>query len=177
MFLEISLLIILVIILLCLVFYPVKIAPPQIVKHNQLSSVCFGNPPAGGCFQVELARTESERDQGLMYRKELDKNKGMLFIFDKEGIYPFWMKNTLIPLDMIWIDSNNKIVFIAQNVQPCKTLKLAFTAPFPSHIVPSPSKDPIIKDFCSGEILISRLIGIHFLYQCLFSQLPTVLTI
>ena len=57
-----------------------------------------------------------------MYRKELDKNKGMLFIFDKEGIYPFWMKNTLIPLDIIWIDSNDKVVFISQNVQPCKNL-------------------------------------------------------
>lgn len=124
MFLEISLLIILVVILLCLVFYPVKIVPPQIVKHNQLSSVCFGNPPAGGCFQVELARTESERDQGLMYRKELDKNKGMLFIFDKESIYPFWMKNTLIPLDMIWADSNGKVVFISQNVQPCQPASL-----------------------------------------------------
>ena len=57
-----------------------------------------------------------------MYRTELDKDKGMLFIFDKEGIYPFWMKNTLIPLDMIWIDSSNKVVFISQNVQPCKSL-------------------------------------------------------
>ena len=121
MFLEILLLVILVFILLYLVFYPIKIVSPQIVKQNQLSSVCFGNPPVGGCFQVELARTESERDQGLMYRKELDKNKGMLFIFDKEGIYPFWMKNTLIPLDMIWIDGNNKVVFISQNVQPCKS--------------------------------------------------------
>ena len=52
----------------------------------------------------------------------LNEDKGMLFIFDKDGIYPFWMKNTLIPLDMIWVDSSGKVVFIAQNVQPCKSL-------------------------------------------------------
>ena len=57
-----------------------------------------------------------------MSRTELDQNKGMFFIFNTVGVYPFWMKNTLIPLDMIWLDSNNKIVFIAPNVQPCKTL-------------------------------------------------------
>jgi hypothetical protein len=81
------------------------------------------------CFSVELAKTDAEREKGLMNRTELDKNKGMLFIFDKEGIYPFWMKNTLIPLDMIWIDGSGKVVFIAQNVQPCKTLICPVTVP------------------------------------------------
>ena len=57
-----------------------------------------------------------------MNRTELDANKGMLFIFNNEGVYQFWMKNTLIPLDMIWMDGNNKIVFMAQNIQPCKTM-------------------------------------------------------
>ena len=58
-----------------------------------------------------------------MHRKELEKGSGMLFIFDREGIYPFWMKNTLIPLDIVWIGSDNKIVFISQNVQPCLPAK------------------------------------------------------
>ena len=56
-----------------------------------------------------------------MYRTQLGKDKGMIFIFDKNGFYPFWMKNTLIPLDMIWMDGTGKVIFIAQNVQPCKT--------------------------------------------------------
>lgn len=59
--------------------------------------------------------------QGLMERQSLNKNEGMLFIFKQEGIYPFWMKNTLIPLDIIWISKEKKIVFINKNSQPCGT--------------------------------------------------------
>ena len=71
------------------------------------------------CFSVELAETSAEREKGLMFRAQLGQDKGMLFIFDKEDIYPFWMKNTLIPLDIIWINSDNKAVFIGKNIQPC----------------------------------------------------------
>ena len=99
-------------------------ATPQ----NRNSSICFGEK----CFFVEIAKTSAEREKGLMYRNLLAKDRGMLFIFDKEGIYPFWMKNTLIPLDIIWIDSNNKVVFIANNVQPCKNLICPITNPLVS---------------------------------------------
>ena len=84
---------------------------------NNFKQVCLKDK----CFQVELAKTQQEREIGLMNRSSLEKNKGMLFIFEEEGIYPFWMKNTLIPLDMIWIDSENKIVFIKENAKGCKT--------------------------------------------------------
>lgn len=118
MLLEILLLIALIAVLVFFVLNPAKIMAPNVVQQNKLSSVCFGK----NCFQVELAITEARRETGLMNRKELDKDNGMLFVFDKEGIYPFWMKNTLIPLDMIWTDISGKVVFISQNVQPCKTL-------------------------------------------------------
>jgi hypothetical protein len=72
------------------------------------------------CFSVEIAETPYKRTIGLMFRKELDKDSGMLFVFDKEGIYSFWMKNTFIPLDIIWIDKDGKAVFISENTQPCK---------------------------------------------------------
>ena len=55
-----------------------------------------------------------------MFRESLGFNKGMLFIFDKEGEHPFWMKNTLISLDIIWINQNKEIVFISENAQPCR---------------------------------------------------------
>jgi uncharacterized membrane protein (UPF0127 family) len=55
-----------------------------------------------------------------MNREYLAQDSGMLFIFKKEGIYNFWMKNTLIPLDIIWINENNKIIFIKENAEPCK---------------------------------------------------------
>lgn len=55
-----------------------------------------------------------------MFRENLPQDEGMLFIFNEEGSYPFWMKNTLIPLDIIWIDENKEVVFISENSQPCK---------------------------------------------------------
>jgi len=54
-----------------------------------------------------------------MFKQSLDSDKGMLFIFHKEGEYSFWMKNMLIPLDIIWIDKNKKVVWVEENVQPC----------------------------------------------------------
>jgi len=118
MVLEILLIIIAVLALGYIGFHYAGILLAPTVQQNQVNSVCFGQ----NCFQVELAVTEAQRERGLMYRNELDKNKGMLFIFDKEDIYSFWMKNTLIPLDMVWIDSNSNVVFIGQNIQPCKSL-------------------------------------------------------
>lgn len=55
-----------------------------------------------------------------MYRDQLAGDRGMIFIFPRAGLYPFWMKNTLVPLDMIWIDRDRKIVFVAAGVPPCK---------------------------------------------------------
>lgn len=69
---------------------------------------------------VEIADTEEKRQRGLMFREHLAPTDGMIFLFDEPGNYPFWMKNTLIPLDMIWVDKNAQIVWIAQSVPPCK---------------------------------------------------------
>lgn len=68
-------------------------------------------------FLVELADSDEKRVKGLSKRNTLEQNKGMLFLFEKPGIYPFWMKDTLIPLDMIFINDNH-IVTIHKNVQP-----------------------------------------------------------
>ena len=94
-------------------------------NKNLNSSVCFQNR----CFSVELARTDAELDKGLMNRASLEKNKGMLFIFPGENIYSFWMKNTLIPLDIIWIDGSGKIVYEAQSVEPCKVANCPVISP------------------------------------------------
>jgi len=69
-------------------------------------------------IKVELARTESERAKGLMFREKLEKGSGMLFIFEKPEIQTFWMKNTYIPLDMIFIDSDLRIAGIIENAEP-----------------------------------------------------------
>jgi uncharacterized membrane protein (UPF0127 family) len=63
-------------------------------------------------ISVEIARTDQERSQGLMNRKSLADGKGMLFIFEKDQILSFWMKNTLIPLSIAFISSEGKILEI-----------------------------------------------------------------
>jgi len=76
--------------------------------------------PDGFAVSVEVAADDPTREQGLMYRDQLGLDHGMIFLFAQSGEYPFWMKNTLIPLDMIWIDDARKIARIAANVPPCK---------------------------------------------------------
>lgn len=92
----------------------------QVLLQNHRSKkrnrVCFRNH----CFDVELAITPKERSIGLMFREKLNSKMGMLFVFEEEGKHSFWMKNTLIPLDIIWINENKEIVFISENTQPCE---------------------------------------------------------
>ena len=68
-------------------------------------------------FNVEVAKTIEERRNGLMYRKKLLNNEGMLFIFPREKIIQLWMKNTYIPLDVIFISENKVIVDIKKNME------------------------------------------------------------
>ncbi|MBN1271237.1 MAG: DUF192 domain-containing protein [Candidatus Aminicenantes bacterium] len=76
--------------------------------------------PDGFSITAECAVTEAERALGLMYREKIESDQGMLFIFSREGIYSFWMKNMVIPLDILWLDKNKRIVHIAENVPPCR---------------------------------------------------------
>ena len=72
-------------------------------------------------FSVEIATTEEEKTTGLMYRKELADGKGMLFDFSPEQEVSMWMKNTYIPLDMIFIRADGRILRIAENTEPLST--------------------------------------------------------
>jgi len=94
-------------------------------SEDTKENICFKE----NCLTIEIADSQTERLLGLMYRKNLDKTSGMLFVFEEENIYPFWMKNTLIPLDMVWINENQKIVFIKESAQPCKTIICPTTTP------------------------------------------------
>ena len=82
---------------------------------GKITKVCF----EGNCFKIELALTQDEQAKGLMFREELARNEGMLFIFGKEQNRSFWMKNVLIPLDIIWLNKEKEAVLINKNVQPC----------------------------------------------------------
>jgi uncharacterized protein len=67
---------------------------------------------------VEVADDEASRQRGLMFRDHLDPDRGMLFAFEEEGEHPFWMKNTLIPLDMIFIDGVGRVTGLVSRAEP-----------------------------------------------------------
>jgi uncharacterized protein (TIGR03437 family) len=75
--------------------------------------------PDGATIQAELAVTGSEQQRGLMFRSELDADRGMLFWYTSTGTRRFWMFNTPIPLDIIWTDASRRIIFISANTPPC----------------------------------------------------------
>ena len=79
--------------------------------------------------QVEVARKPAERNLGLMYRKSLGKNKGMLFMFDEEKKQNFIMKNTYIPLDMIFISRDMRIEGWVENAKPLSQQQYAIDKP------------------------------------------------
>jgi hypothetical protein len=69
-------------------------------------------------FQVEIADTPAKRELGLQYRRELAVDRGMIFLFSAPSVQAFWMKNTPLPLDMIFIGSDRKIVGIVEQTVP-----------------------------------------------------------
>lgn len=72
------------------------------------------------CFAAEIAVTAAERSRGLMHRESLAKDHGMLFVFPEEARHRFWMKNTKVALDIIFIGAERRVVGIARRAQPCR---------------------------------------------------------
>lgn len=80
-------------------------------------------------FQVEIAETPAKRELGLQYRRELADNRGMLFLFPLEKENAFWMKNTPISLDMVFIDASHRIVGIIEKTVPFSTESRSVSVP------------------------------------------------
>ena len=80
-------------------------------------------------IDIQIARTEFDRQLGLMFRKSMNENQGMLFIFPDNRIRSFWMRNTEIPLDMIFVDSSKTILNIAKNTTPYSDSSYTSTGP------------------------------------------------
>lgn len=93
--------------------------------------ICWANAFAGmpvkdinikaRVFRAEVASTRQEQTKGFMFRASISPDAAMLFIYDQDGVYPFWMKNVKFPLDIIWIDAAKKIVYIKEDFAPCSS--------------------------------------------------------
>lgn len=92
---------------------------PQAAKPDAvLEPLTIDTAKGPVAFQVEIADDEAEREHGLMYRTALAPDRGMLFIFEDAAPRAFWMKNTYIPLDILYIGADGRIVSIAANAEP-----------------------------------------------------------
>ena len=94
-------------------------------QSNEISKVVIQNENSSSIsILAEVMITESQQARGMMYRKSLDKDKGMLFLFNEPKRAVFWMKNTYIPLDLIFIKRGGIIDSIHENLEPLSTKKI-----------------------------------------------------
>ena len=94
------------------------LASPALAQTANLQKIEIATKGGTQSFLVEIAADDEQRARGLMYRKELPEGRGMLFDFKREQEVGFWMKNTYIPLDMIFIREDGSIRRIAANTEP-----------------------------------------------------------
>jgi uncharacterized membrane protein (UPF0127 family) len=87
------------------------------------STVRFPEAPGSPTLDVEVASTDLHRAHGLMYRPQLAELEGMLFTFDAETVHAFWMQNTCLALDMLFIDSEGFVVGVLEQVPPWNTAR------------------------------------------------------
>lgn len=85
---------------------------------DQTPTVTFHTEGGDVVVAVEIAADVISRKRGMMYRENLEEDRGMVFVFDSEDVHPFWMKNTYIALDMIHLDRNLQVVGIVEEAEP-----------------------------------------------------------
>ena len=106
--------VVMLIIIIILTAVSIITAPKKIIGTPQ---ACFKHDM---CFNLAIARTPQEQETGLSNYTTLDKDAAMLFIFEKPEIIRMWMKDMKFPIDMFWLDTNNRIVHIEKSVEPCR---------------------------------------------------------
>ena len=104
-------------------------AQAQLLQRFQTSSLTITTAKGDERFAVELAITPSQQEQGLMFRRELAPDAGMLFVMPQVQPAVFWMKNTLLPLDMIFIAADGRIADIHQRAVPLSEANIVSKVP------------------------------------------------
>lgn len=112
--------------IICLASFEAAEAKPS---SENLTTVRIMTKNGTKTFEVELADTPAKRTLGLMNRKFLGKNKGMLFIFDDDSVHAFWMKNTHIPLDLVFLNKEKKVNGVLKNLEPFSTVPRSIDKP------------------------------------------------
>jgi uncharacterized protein len=106
-----------------------NVQEPQFVKQGELEFLNKDTKKQISKIDIEIAENEAKTMQGLMYRKSMEENRGMLFIFQNAEEHSFWMKNTLISLDIIFVNPEKKIIKIHKNTTPLSTKSLPSGGP------------------------------------------------
>lgn len=112
-------------------------------------SACMADPPKPACiiqidnatWQLEIATTDQEREKGLMFRSYMPEENGMIFVFPAPHEVTMWMKNTYIPLDMLFVDKNFAIIGEQEGA-----------APLSEDIIQSPKETAYVLELNSGQI-------------------------
>ena len=117
--------------------------------------------PDGTRIHLELALSDNEKALGLMFRDSLPPDRGMLFPFTTDSNLPFWMKNTYIPLDLIWLDASGTVVDVRPDVLPCQS------DPCPSY--PSRAPARAVLEVNAG---FAAAHGIHAGVKLAFDNVP-----
>ena len=109
--------------------FTIENSAPVFKKEGELLFISKDNNETLAVIDIEIADTDQKTMQGLMYRSSMPQNAGMLFLMPREDIQGFWMRNTYIPLDMIFVNSNKQIVTIHANTPPMNESSYISTAP------------------------------------------------
>ncbi|MBC31108.1 MAG: hypothetical protein CMH48_09695 [Muricauda sp.] len=107
----------------------IKTETVAFTKEGELHIFRPGNDSLLVTLDIEFAETEYETQTGLMYRQSMEDNQGMLFIFPDVAMHSFYMKNTEFPLDIVFIDENQKIVTIQKDAQPLDEKSISSVVP------------------------------------------------